>query len=516
MRRSLPALLVATALAVAACSGSNAAGHGTATTQPATTAPATTAPAAGALTAWTPCPTVGPRLQCASLTVPVNYADPAGRTITLALSRVPATAPASQREGALLVNPGGPGGAGRSLAGVVASGLRPSVAARYDIVGFDTRGTGASVPAMHCDPSFFAKARPDYIPASAAAEQVLIGRARTYAADCQQKYGWLLPYMTTRDIARDLDSIRVALGQRQISYLAYSYGTYIGQVYATMFPSRLRRMVLDSTVDPAGVWYADNFAQDYAFQGRIDAFFAWVAGNDATFGLGATQAAVSATWHAARARLETHPIGGRRGPLIGPDEFDDTFLAGGYNNQDWPALATALQAYREGDTGPLVSAYQQVGVQDENEFAVYNAVECADVAWPRSWATWDAATRKVFAAAPYEAWDNTWFNAACAFWPVRGPARPMKIGAAGLPGILMLQGTLDAATPYAGALVARRDLPTARMVTVPGGGNHGQSLAQPANTCIDGYLNGYLATGALPSGTGLVSATCPAGPPPAA
>ncbi len=151
-------------------------------------------------------------------------------------------------------------------------------------------------------------------------------------------------------------------------------------------------------------------------------------------------------------------------------------------------------------------------MQDENEFAVYNAVECADVAWPRNWATWDTATRHVFAAAPYEAWDNTWFNAACAFWPVHGPAQPMKIGAAGLPGILMLQGTLDAATPYAGALVARRDLPTARMVTVPGGGNHGQSLAQPANTCIDNYLNGYLATGALPSGTGLVSATCLAGP----
>ncbi len=175
MRPFLPALLAATALAVAACSGSGAGGSGTASSAaPKTTSPAS---AAGDLTAWTPCPKVAPRLQCASLRVPVNYADPAGRTITLALSRVPATAPASQREGVLLVNPGGPGGAGRSLAAVVATGLRPAVAARYDIIGFDTRGTGASVPAMHCDPSFFAKARPDYIPASAAAEQVLIGRA---------------------------------------------------------------------------------------------------------------------------------------------------------------------------------------------------------------------------------------------------------------------------------------------------------------------------------------------------
>jgi hypothetical protein len=141
-------------------------------------------------------------------------------------------------------------------------------------------------------------------------------------------------------------------------------------------------------------------------------------------------------------------------------------------------------------------------------------VECGDVAWPRNWATWDAETRKVSAQAPFETWGNTWFNAACAFWPVHGPARPMKIGAPGLPGILMLQGTLDPATPYAGALNARRALPTARMVVVKGGGNHGQSLAQPPNTCVNGYLNRYLATGALPSRAGLVSATCPAVPAP--
>ena len=108
--------------------------------------------------------------------------------------------------------------------------------------------------------------------------------------------------------------------------------------------------------------------------------------------------------------------------------------------------------------------YQQLGVTHENEFAVYNAVECSDAAWPRNWARWDADTRKVSSVAPFEAWGNAWFNAACAFWPVRGPAQPMKIGAAGLPGILMLQGTLDAATPYAGAQQARRALGTARMV----------------------------------------------------
>jgi pimeloyl-ACP methyl ester carboxylesterase len=465
--------------------------------------------------AWRACPDVAPGLQCASLAVPLDYARPGGRKITLALSRMPATAPAAQRQGALLVNPGGPGGPGRAFAQQVAAGLSPAVAADYDIIGFDTRGTGASVPALHCDPGFFAAARPDYIPASAAAEQALVGRARDYAADCEKKFGWLLPYMTSQDFARDLDSIRAALGVRQISYFAFSYGTYLGQVYGTMFPRRVRRMVLDSTVDPAGVWYADNFDQDYAFQGRISAFFAWTARYSASYQLGATAAAVNRVWHQARAQLARQPVTGPDGPLIGPDEFDDTYLVGGYDDQYWPLLAAALAAYlHQGDSGPLHQLYEQAGVQSENEFAVYNAVECSDVAWPRSWATWDAATRRVFATAPYEAWDNTWFNAACAFWPVTGPARPMQINGAGLPPLLMLQGTLDPATPYPGALVARRALPTARLVTVPGGGNHGQSLEQPANTCVDGYLNRYLATGALPAGTALVSATCAAGPPP--
>ena len=104
-----------------------------------------------------------------------------------------------------------------------------------------------------------------------------------------------------------MDSIRAALGQQQISYYGVSYGTYLGQVYATMFPQRIRRMVLDSVVDPAGAWYADNIAQDYAFQGRMTAFFAWIAAHDAVYHLGATEAAVNATFSATMARLASAP-----------------------------------------------------------------------------------------------------------------------------------------------------------------------------------------------------------------
>ena len=464
---------------------------------------------------WQPCTVSGASLQCATLAVPLDYRHPSGRKITLALSMAPATAPADEQQGDLLVDPGGPGASGRSLTAQVALSLDQKVASEYNIIGFDPRGVGASVPALHCDPSFFAGVRPNYIPASHAAEQALLARARAYAAGCEHRFGWLLPYMTTVDAARDMDSIRAALGQQKISYLGYSWGTYLGQVYATLFSHRVRRMVLDSTVNPQGAWYADNISQDYAFEGRIQAFFAWIAAHNATYGLGTTRAQVQQAWYRARAELTSHPIAGPSGPLIGPDEYDDTMAQGGYLNTFWPGLAAALSSYlHTGSTSGLISDYKAFGGQNENLFAVYNAVECSDVNWPRNWAKWDADARQVYRTAPFQAWDNTWFNAACAFWPVHGPARPLAIKGAGLPPILMLQGSLDAATPYQGAQVAHKLLPSARMVVVEGAGNHGQSLQQPPNLCVNNYVNDYLATGALPNHPGLVNATCPVLPDP--
>jgi pimeloyl-ACP methyl ester carboxylesterase len=518
------ARIVAVAIAATALTGCSAG------SKPPAQASAPTGAASAAVTggstasahplAWHACPSsVGNgvpgagALRCAALQVPLNYEQPSGRKITLALSELPATAPAGQQQGVLLVNPGGPGASGLSLPATVAGVLSRPVAADYDIIGFDPRGVGSSVPALHCDPGFFARPRPDYVPSGAAAEQAMEQRARAYAAGCEQRFGWLLPYMTTRDDAEDMDSIRAALGVPQISYLGYSWGTYLGQVYGTLYPRRVRRMVLDSVVDPEGAWYADNIAQDYAFQARVSAFWAWAGAANATFHLGSTPAQVEAAYARVVARVLAHPIAG----VVGPDELSDTILDGGYDNELWPDLATALSAYlNQGQGGDLVTLYQAVGVQGENEFAVYNATECSDVDWPRSWATWDADTRKVYATAPFEAWANAWFNAACAFWPVKGPARPMRIDGAGLPPVLMIQGTLDAATPYAGALVARRLLPSARMVVVVGGGNHGQSLSSPPNSCVLGYLNRYLGNGAVPASSALISARCPALPAPAA
>ena len=347
-------------------------------------------------------------------------------------------------------------------------------------------------------PGFFAGPRPNYIPASPAAEQVLINRAKTYAADCGKRFGWLLPYMTTQDTARDMDAIRAAFGVSKINYYAFSYGTYLGQVYATLFPDRVRRMVLDSVVDPAGVWYADNVDQDYAFQGRMEAFFAWVAKYDDTYHLGSTAAQVQAAWYKARNRLLAHPVNG----TIGADEFDDTFLQGGYLDELWPGLAQALSSYLNiGQTGDLVSQYQEYGNQDENEFAVYNAVQCADVNWPRNWSYWTSDTERS-THRPVPGLGQRLVQRGVRVLAGQGAGQAAADQGDRAAGILMLQGTLDPATPYAGAQDAHKLLPSARMVVVQGGGNHGQSLEQPPNTCVQGYLNAYLATGALPRAAG--------------
>jgi pimeloyl-ACP methyl ester carboxylesterase len=522
---ALAALALAAAAALAACSPGGAPGAGgtggTGTGEPRTggdgAGTAAIVPGSSSTLRWHPCTgqLAGTHLLCGTLRVPVDYANPGGRQLTLALSMLKATAPRDKQQGVLLVNPGGPGMPGRSFATDVAQGMPDQVAATYDIVGFDTRATGASVPALSCDPAFFGGDRPDYIPANAAAERVLIARAKAYAAGCERRFGWLLPQVTSVNMARDMDAIRAAFGVQKINYVGYSAGTYLGQVYGTLFPGRVRRMVLDSTVDPTGIWYRDNIAQDYAFQQRLDAFYAWIAKYDASFHLGGTAAQVRAKFYQARDTLKRVPVTGPGGqPLIGPAEFDDTFIFAGYYEWTWPGLAWALVNYLNGSSNSLLSQYQLLAAQPENGFAVYTAVQCNDAAWPRNWAQWQADATRIYRTAPFQAWDNTWFNAACAFWPVKAPAKPFQVNGAKLPPILMLQGTQDAATPYAGAQNAHKLLPTARMVVVAGGGTHGQTLQIPPNNCVNRYFDDYLAHGAVPTAPGLVNATCPATAPP--
>ncbi|MEU0273294.1 alpha/beta hydrolase [Streptomyces sp. NPDC006307] len=466
------------------------------TAAPSTAEPRTTEPQAAALT-WKACATKQyPKLQCATVRAPLDHEDPSGEQVTLALSRIPHTAKTSQ--GPLLVNPGGPGASGLDMAGFVAASLPAKVAAQYDIIGFDPRGVGASKPSLDCKPGYFAPVRPDSLPRDVDTERTNLTRAASFARACDDKYGALLRHMGTVSAAKDLDVIRQALGAEKISYFGYSYGTYLGAVYAKLFPQRVRRAVLDSVVDPQAVWYQANLAQDLAFDARHKAFLAWVARHDATYRLGTDPAKVEARWYAMRAALAKAPAAGK----VGPAELEDTYLPGGYYNGYWPALAEAFSAYvNEKDTAPLAEAYASLAASDptdDNGYSVYAAVQCRDAAWPRDWSVWHRDNWAVHAKAPFSTWNNAWYNAPCAFWPV-GSSTPPDIANDALPPVLLFQATEDAATPYGGGLTVHRALRGSSLVVEEGGGNHAITLA--GNACLDGHLARYLETGQVPRAT---------------
>lgn len=460
---------------------------------------------------WKKCGTKKyPTLQCASLEVPLDHADPRGRQITLALSRVPHTA--KKYQGPLLVNPGGPGAGGRTLAGFVASALPKAVAAQYDVIGFDPRGVGKSTPALDCRPGHFGPVRPDSVPSTPRIERANLLRAQSFARACGEKYADVLPYINTVSAVRDMDRIRAALGAPRINYFGYSYGTYLGAVYAKLFPQRVRRAVLDSVVDPTGVWYEDNLAQDYAFDDRHRAFMAWVAKHDTTYRLGTDPARIEAKWYAMRAALARTPADGR----VGASELEDTFLPGGYYNGYWPQLAEAFAAYvNDRNAEPLLEAYEKFGAadaSDDNGYSIYTSVQCSDAVWPRDWHRWRADNWAVYRKAPFMAWSNAWYNAPCAFWPTASPHQPVDIANGQLPPVLLFQATGDAATPYQGAVTVHRQLARSSLVVERGGGNHAVTLA--GNTCLDKHLAAYLTDGTVPRGAGEADAVCEALPEP--
>ncbi|MEO5873927.1 MAG: alpha/beta hydrolase [Streptosporangiaceae bacterium] len=430
----------------------------------------------------------GRELQCARLEVPLDYGNPAGPTIKLMVTRLMHTS--APYQGVMVTNPGGPGSSGFWTAAQTAQQLPARVADAYDWIGFDPRGVGQSEPSLTCDPGYLDPGTPraDYVPRTLAEEQAWLGRAKAFAADCQAKYGDILPHLGTRTWVRDLESIRLALRTPQLNYFGYSYGTYLGTLYASQYPTRVRRMVVDGVVRPSTVWYDAQGEQNKAFQKRMNAFFAWIAKHDDVYGLGDTRRRVELAYYGMRNALAAKPVG-----RIGPDEFDDALLPAGYADWKWPSFARTLSDWSKGDAAALTRWALPPSADDQNTFTMYNAVQCRDAAWPKDWQTWKYDAQKQYGeGVRYNTWSNTWYNAPCLFWPTASGPLP-KIG--GDAELLIAHSTRDAATPYEGAVEMHRLFPKSRMLVEEGGGNHANSLG---NTCMRALISAYLDDGTLP------------------
>ncbi|MCQ8190320.1 alpha/beta hydrolase [Streptomyces rugosispiralis] len=454
---------------------------------------------------WTDCPAdwgLAKPIQCGYVTVPLDYAKPNGRTIKLAVDRIANTGSASERQGSLIYNPGGPGGSGLRFPTRVTTKnpLWTKVSKAYDFVGFDPRGVGHSAAISCADPQEYAKApKLDPVPDSEADKRVQRKLAREYAEGCKERSGWMLPQMTTPNTARDIDVIRAALGDKKLNYLGVSYGTYIGGVYATLFPTHVRRLIVDSVVNPSRekIWYQANLDQDVAFETRWNDWKAWVAKNDAAYHIGDTPAKVQKQWETLRAAAKKSPIGG----VVGPAELLGFFQSAPYYDSSWATVAQVWSDYLGGDEKALVEAAgpdmsdTAGNIASENGNAVYTAVECADAKWPTSWAKWDRDNTRLHRDYPFLTWSNAWMNLPCATWGAK-QRTPLEVGAAkGLPKTLIVQSTRDAATPYEGAVELHKRLNGSRLVTEKDAGSHG--VTGLVNPCVNDRVDAYLLKGTV-------------------
>jgi len=433
------------------------------------------------------------KADCGYLTVALDHANPAAGTIQLAVSRILHTK--GPGRGAVFVNPGGPGASGLQysrLGGAVPDGVGKT----YDWYGIDPRGAGASIPALSCDSSYANTAHQPYQPKTAEILNYWLTRTDGYAAACGVSASKaLLPHMKTTDIVADFEDLRVAIGQAQVTFYGFSYGTYIGQVWATLHPASVKAMVLDGVVDPGRVWYHANLDQDYAFQKVYSKFFRWVGRYNRYYHLGSTGQKVDALIAKARRKLGKKPLDGK----VGASDIDDILTTAGYINLSWPDVAEALSALiKDKNTKPIQQFLRTPkGPGADNGYAAYLATECTDAPWPKDWSLWASDNAIVDKDAPYIAWSNAWFNAPCRNWPVASNSAAFAVNGSAYTGpVLLTNEAFDAATPYSGARAVRALFPTASLIKGVGGTTHAASLS--GVSCVDDAIATLLESGKLP------------------
>ncbi|MBP2479085.1 pimeloyl-ACP methyl ester carboxylesterase [Crossiella equi] len=468
---------------------------------------------------WTPCPSP-PGARCATAQVPLSYRDPGGPKISLALMKRPARDPAN-RIGTVFNNPGGPGSSGR-----VPPRLTPAVADRFDIVGFDPRGTNRSSPVTcSADPADDAKLSPAF-PVTEAEETEAIRSVGEVTARCARHAGPLLGHMSTANVARDLDLLRRAVGDRQLTYLGTSYGTHLGEVYANLYPGRVRAVVLDGVLDPrewttgkrpgqGGEPFVHRIGSHLGAQAALRTLLRECAAHaQCEFGgPGATEQSLQRKYDDLLARLRQGPItltgaqGGKQ--EITYRELVDRMLRGLYGWDAAEFMTPFLQRLHLAAQDPAAAAVP-VRIPEatapryaEEEPPIawntwWSAVACADSDNPRDPREVGRYARAAEAEAPGFASAWVYRSLVCSSWPVTDPDRytgPWNKPTAN-PVLLVGNRRGDPATPYEDAAATSALLGRGRLLTADIAG-HGV-VYDGRNACVDRWVDGYLTTLALP------------------
>ncbi len=455
-------------------------------------------------------------LECANLIVPLDYADPAGPTVSIAVLRSKAT---GAKVGALQMNPGGPGASGLQLVAQIDRDKEwATLHQSFDFVGFDTRGVGGSRPLISCwtdteaDAARAANLRPTSDGGVAKYTQV----AADYVAKCVARTGkdagidgtTFLLKMGTADTVKDMDVLRSALDEKKMTYLGFSYGTLLGSVYAGQFAGNVRAMILDGAVDPAADPVAQDIGQAVGFQATFDAFAKWCAAQNSCV-LGTDPGQATAKFQQITRPLLDHPLDLKDGRVLAySDGITGTFLAL-YSEQSWDALRSALKNLTDGD-GTLLMAladyYAERGTDGHygRIMDAYTAVSCLDNAKvPLD----NSVVQRYNAAAPFQdsgdpaiAVPSPLFgdqhHFLCSLWPggptlVSGPA-----SAPGVAPLVVISTTGDPATPYDDGVTLAKELGAA-LITVQG--NQHTAYLSAGNTCVDNAGTDYLVDLTLPA-----------------
>jgi pimeloyl-ACP methyl ester carboxylesterase len=455
-----------------------------------------------------------PAYDCTYLRVPLDYDRPASGEAKLAVLRRKASSN-SQRIGSLVVNPGGPGASGTGtvvdLAKRIADG---PLGQRFDLIGFDPRGVGASQPAVKCfTPTERDADRLDVqVDTSPAGVARIEGKEKDYDHKCLERSGGnsVLANVGTRDAARDMDILRAALGDQKLTYLGYSYGTDLGSAYAEQFPSHVRALVLDGAVDPAQNQEQRLLGQAAGFQHAFDTFAAWCT-SQPDCPLGRDPAKATAAYRALVLPVIDHPVPLAGGRTLSYDDAQTATIQALYATQLWAPLKQGLQELAAGQGRILMLlADLYYGRQPDGSYTfeldAFTAVNCVDDKPVTDPAMALKISKETIAAAPFE--DNGHGPSPalddCAFWPVPNTSQPHTPHGIGLPPVLVISVTGDPATPYQSGVNLAHDL-GARLLTVDGTQH---TAALQGVTCVDDIATRYFTDLALPpEGTRCTAAT---------
>lgn len=431
-------------------------------------------------------------LDTATVTVPVDYGNPTGPTIDLFVMRHRALDP-DTRIGSLLVNPGGPGAPGSDLALYAPYQFDLPLLRRFDIVGWDPRGTGASSPAIECigdDDYDRMYAEVDSTPDTPADHALLVDVAQEFATGCELGSAGILEHVGTNNSARDMDAIRQALGEDTISYFGFSYGSELGATWVTLFPDTVRAAVLDGASDPDAEALEGSLQQLEGFEQSVVRFLDACSRRNCAF---APDGDADAAYFELMESLDANPVPSRPGrPDVNRDVATSAVIQAMYSDTYWPALEHSLAEAQGGDGSGLLQLYDEYYRRNPdgtygNMFEAFQSISCADVRERPTVAEVDREAALYEEVAPHLVPPGSAGGYFCTFFPPAVDPR-VDITGAGAGPVVVIGTTGDPATPFESTVAMADKLEDGRLISV----DANQHLGYGVNRCVVDAVNDYL------------------------